>query len=644
MFPQNLFTDSIRELCADERLQAVIHTKILFGKGNIMSTKKFFIMFFSVLLVVFGAILLLNVLVDPFGLFADIYNWDSYNFTQNPRTAKINYIDEHKDEFDSYIVGSSGCGAVKVSTINEYTGNSYYNSFYYGSDLMDSYNTIKYLSETAHVENILLGINYNTAMFFDVGDDEINQRMHGKASNENLLDFYGSYLFANPRYAIQKVKDIKEDSFFQKTFDVFIPETGDYDKSIRDTENIGNYNDYLDKEAYNIFKAYPKSRKDLTELENFSNYMKKIKDLCDENSINLQVIVFPVYWEDFENYNIDELEEFYRSLSSITDFWDFSKSAISTDARYFYDSSHFRNSVGNMMLGKIYEDESLYMPDDFGHYVTNENIDDFISGFKSYEFKSDASSYTKEVPVLLMHDIGGEGTYSISEEQFAAQMELLKDSGFNTVSFEDLYAYTVMGTELPENPLIITFDDGYKSNYTVAYPILKKLNMKATIYIIGSSFGKDTYKDTGEKIFSHFGYDEAKEMYGSGLIDIQSHSYDMHQSEKLEKSEYVRVNVKRFENESEEEYIEAFNRDFLDEDDIISRATDSATHSFSYPTGYYDRETETMLGLLGVKSTVTTENGINTVIKGIPQSLFGLKRINVYREMPDENLLNSISD
>src|SRR5574344_1099973 len=100
---------------------------------EIMSTKKFFIMFFSVLLVVFGSILLLNVLVDPFGLFFDVYKWDSYNFTQNPRTAKINYIDKNKDKFDSYIVGSSGCGAIKVDTINKYSGDTYYNSFYYGS-------------------------------------------------------------------------------------------------------------------------------------------------------------------------------------------------------------------------------------------------------------------------------------------------------------------------------------------------------------------------------------------------------------------------------------------------------------------------------------------------------------------------------
>lgn len=609
-----------------------------------MSTKKFFTMFFSVLFIIFGAILMLNVLVDPFGLFGDkIYKWDSYNFTQNPRTAKINYIDSHKDEFDSYIVGSSGCGSVKTDTLNKYTGNSYYNLFYYGSDLMDSYNTVKYLSETAEVKNIFLGINYNTAMFFDVGDDEINQRMHGKASGKSLLDFYTSYLFANPRYALDKIKNAREDSFFQKAFDVFIPETGAYDKSIRDTENIGSYEDYLDKEAYGIFKAYPKSKKRLTELSSFSQYMKKIKDLCDSEGINLQVVVFPIYWEDFDNYDINDLEAFYRSLSGITGFWDFSKSTISTDARYFYDGTHFRNSVGDMILAKIYDDKSVYVPEDFGHYADSENIDAFLSGFKSYVLEQDDNPYTKKVPIVLLHDIDIEGEYSVSKEQFERQMKLIKDNGFNTVSFEDLYEYTLSGKELPENPIIITFDDGYQSNYDIAYPILKKLDMNAAIYIIGSSLGKDTYKNTGEKIHPHFGYEEAVEMYSSGLIDIQSHSYDMHQSEKLEEISPVRVNVKRFENESEKDYIKAFNSDFSAEDSIIKKITGKNIHSFSYPTGYYSKETETLLGLLGVKSTVTTEPGVNTVIKGIPQSLFGLKRINIYRDMPDENLIDLIS-
>ncbi len=605
-----------------------------------MSTKKFFIMFFSVLIIVCGAVPLLNVLVDPFGVFGDrIFKWDSYNFTQNPRTAKIGYIDRHKDEFNSYIIGSSGSSAILVDTLNKYSGDRYYNAFYYGSDLLDSYDTIKYLIETAEVENIFLGLNYNTAMAFDVGEDAINHRMHGKVIDADFLDFYSSYLLANPRYAMDKVKAARQDSFFQKSFDVFIAETGEYDKSIRDTENIGNYDEYVNRDAYKSFQAYPKTDKRLWQLELFAEYMKKIKDLCDENEITLQVAVLPVYWEDFENFHVNEVESFYRRLSEAVNFWDFSKSTISTDPRYFYDSTHFRNSVGDMILAKMYGDDRIYMPEDFGHYVTGETIDTFIDGFKSYELKPDDKAYTVEVPILMLHDIDETGLYSVSEEQFERQMRLIKDHGFNTVSFEELYEYTLRGRELPENPIVITFDDGYQSNYDAAYPILKDLNMKATIYAIGSSMGKDTYKDTGHPIFPHFGYDEAIEMYRSGLIDIQSHTYDMHQSEELEENTPVRITVERFEGESEEDYINAFISDFMKGNDVIKKATSKDIHSFSYPRGRYSTETEVLLHSMNVTSTVTIESGVNTVIKGLPQSLYALKRISVYRDMPDDELL-----
>ncbi|RVU54809.1 polysaccharide deacetylase family protein [Anaerosphaera multitolerans] len=607
-----------------------------------MSTKKFFTMFVLIVLIIFIPILLLNVLVDPFGLFGDkIYKWDSYNFTQNPRTAKIEYINKHKDKFNSYIVGSSGCGSIQVDTLNNYTADSYYNAFYYGSDLMDSYNTIKYLSENTEVENILLGINYNTAMFFDIGDDEINQRMHGKAVGKNLLNFYTTYLFANPRYALAKINDAKEDSFFQKSFDVFLPETGVYDKSTRDVENIGNFEDYVAKENYSVFNNYPREEKKLVELGSFKNCMTDIKKLCDNSGINLEVVVFPIYWEDFDNYDVEELETFYRELANITDFWDFSKSKISTDARYFYDSTHFRNSVGDMMLAKIYNDSEVYMPNDFGHHVDSGNVESFLRDFKSYELKFDDYDYTVEVPVILLHSID-DGEYSISKEQFERQIRLIKESGYNTVSLKDLYDYTEKGVELPDNPILITFDDGYTSNYEVAYPLFKELNMKSTIYLIGSSLGKDTYKETGEEIIPHFDSSEAVEMWESGLIDIQSHSYDMHQSEKFEENSPVRKSVQRFEGESEDEYIKAFKDDFEKESIIIEEITKEPIHSFSYPTGYYSEETEVLLGLLGVKSTLTIDEGKNTIIKGLPQSLFKLKRINIYRDMPDENLLNAL--
>ena len=76
---------------------------------------------------------------------------------------------------------------------------------------------------------------------------------------------------------------------------------------------------------------------------------------------------------------------------------------------------------------------------------------------------------------------------------------------------------------MPENPIAITFDDGYLSNYEIAYPILKELNIPATIFIVTSTVGLD--ESSGKVSTPHFTWDQAREMQESGIIDIHSHSH-----------------------------------------------------------------------------------------------------------------------
>ena len=95
-----------------------------------------------------------------------------------------------------------------------------------------------------------------------------------------------------------------------------------------------------------------------------------------------------------------------------------------------------------------------------------------------------------KVPIILYHNITkdpaleGNPLLNITPENFQIHMQTLKDNGWNTISFEDYYNYVKNNTPLPTNPIIITFDDGYLSNYTYAFPILKNLQMKATIFTI----------------------------------------------------------------------------------------------------------------------------------------------------------------
>jgi peptidoglycan/xylan/chitin deacetylase (PgdA/CDA1 family) len=67
---------------------------------------------------------------------------------------------------------------------------------------------------------------------------------------------------------------------------------------------------------------------------------------------------------------------------------------------------------------------------------------------------------------------------------FENQLAELKAYGYNTLFFGQLYDHYMNGAELPENPIIITFDDGYESNYTLGYPVLKKYGMNACVFMI----------------------------------------------------------------------------------------------------------------------------------------------------------------
>lgn len=98
----------------------------------------------------------------------------------------------------------------------------------------------------------------------------------------------------------------------------------------------------------------------------------------------------------------------------------------------------------------------------------------------------------QSVPVLMYHHLlkRAENTrYSGNEivtyaEDFEQQMRWLKENGFETVTPAALLDWYENGTPLPAKPVLITFDDGYMSNYVYAYPLLKELGYTAVIFSV----------------------------------------------------------------------------------------------------------------------------------------------------------------
>lgn len=148
-----------------------------------------------------------------------------------------------------------------------------------------------------------------------------------------------------------------------------------------------------------------------------------------------------------------------------------------------------------------------------------------ISAFKNKKTKPVIpANYgrTVHVPILTYHyvrvvtnqaDKAGLNL-SVAPDKFDAQMGYLVSQGFNTITFDTLYAGLKGQATLPSKPIILTFDDGYIDFYTTVYPILKKYNLHAVSFIPVGLIDHSYYMS----------WSQIKEIDSSGLVSFQAHS------------------------------------------------------------------------------------------------------------------------
>ena len=250
------------------------------------------------------------------------------------------------------------------------------------------------------------------------------------------------------------------------------------------------------------------------------------------------------------------------------------------------------------------------------------------------------------VPVLMYHHFTQDPSsdMEVTPETFARHMDALAQAGYTTVQFQELIDFVCNGGSLPEKPVCVTIDDGYLSNYEFAWPILSERGMKATIFVIGSSIGHtEFYKDTEFRMTPHFGWDEAREMQDSGVMDIQCHTYDFHQWPPFETGDMVHRNILRLEGEDEETYRADVIQDLTYYNELRIQEMGTGFSVLAYPEGAYDDVTEEIVHALGFQVTLSTRTDKpNIVVRNQPESLYALCRWTVNNDVSPEQLLEII--
>ena len=231
-----------------------------------------------------------------------------------------------------------------------------------------------------------------------------------------------------------------------------------------------------------------------------------------------------------------------------------------------------------------------------------------------------------KLPILMYHQISEKsnkwGKYVISPQEFESDIKLIVERGYTSVTIADLIAYTQGDFDMPEKPIMITFDDGYESDYVYALPILKKYNVKAVSSTVGAY--TELYSQPGihkHVNYAHLSWDEMKEMLESGLFEIQNHSYNLHNFD------YNRKGCLKNKDESDWHYDKLIREDFELSQQLYKEHLGIEPTCFTYPFGSTNENLLEHVKEFGFQATLGTYEKVN-VLTGDPEELYDLKRFN----------------
>jgi poly-beta-1,6-N-acetyl-D-glucosamine N-deacetylase PgaB len=296
----------------------------------------------------------------------------------------------------------------------------------------------------------------------------------------------------------------------------------------------------------------------------------------------------------------------------------------SSETKVYIDGERLNLKIKN---GRNLPLELLATAYDYNIYFDKEINSFIINTTDEYYYPQE---YLK-IPILMYHhfDVNTRNNSTVHPNDFKRQLQYLKNHGYYTINTEELYDFIKNKKKLKGKPLLITIDDGYQSNYDMAYPILKELNMKATIFVIGSRIDEENKQPIKiEK--PKFSWTEAKEMYDSGLIDIQNHTFNLHKKANTVLGHKGQITARKYlVNEGRFETIEEYNtrimNDILVADGLIESMIGNNVTALAYPFGDFSKHSKAVLSQIGYQMAFTVRKGL----ADRNSDLLELNRINV---------------
>ncbi|MFK4048669.1 poly-beta-1,6-N-acetyl-D-glucosamine N-deacetylase PgaB [Acinetobacter venetianus] len=243
-------------------------------------------------------------------------------------------------------------------------------------------------------------------------------------------------------------------------------------------------------------------------------------------------------------------------------------------------------------------------------------------------------------------------SYAVTSQQFSEHLDWLKNNGYHFINVDQLIKAHEGKYSLPSKPVLLTVDDGYQSFYQNAYPIIRAKKVPVVLAVVGSWLEpKESQKvDFGGEAISRdkiLSWKELKEMQNSGLVEIASHSYHLHQGivgnpqGNLEPAAITRIYDSASKTyESDEHYRSRIFQDLKKNNDLLKSHGLRSPRVMVWPYGRYNMQLVQTAKQLGMPITITLDDGADHA----KQSLQNMSRILVQGNMSTSALAQEIKN
>lgn len=240
--------------------------------------------------------------------------------------------------------------------------------------------------------------------------------------------------------------------------------------------------------------------------------------------------------------------------------------------------------------------------------------------------------------VLAYHEVTDRSTalipdYSVDPTTFVRHVDWLLNNGYNFVSVDQVLAARESGSPLPRRPVLLTFDDGYTSVYEHAWPILRMLGIPAVVAVVTRWQEEPLSVDFGGKTVPRklfMSWEQLREMQSSGLVEIASHSHDLHRGilgnpgGSMQAAATTRLyDAARQQYESESVYRARLDADLRRSAKIIRQRIGKPARVMVWPYGRFNGTAADAAAAAGMRIGLTLDDGANYA--NVPA--FGLRRI-----------------